>query len=74
MIRTSRIYITMCIDGVEHELVNRLYYNKNKCCGCALANEKHRCKVTDYWINWGNSEKVPCKVLGGIWKRRVVKE
>lgn len=74
MIRTTRIHITMSIDGVEHELVSRIYYSKNKCCGCALANEKHQCKVTDYWINWGDSGQVPCKVLGGIWKKKEVKD
>ena len=68
MIRTSRIHITMSIDGVEHELVDREHGGIYKCCGCALANEKHKCKVTNYWINWGASEQVPCKVLRGIWK------
>ena len=72
MIQTTRIHITMSIDGVEHELVNRISCGKDKCRGCALANEKNQCKVTHYWINWGYSEQVPCRLLGGIWKKKEV--
>ena len=53
MKETSHIHITMKIDGVEHELVNRTSCGKDRCRGCALADDKRRCRVTNYWISWG---------------------
>ena len=73
MKETSRIHITMKIDGVAHELVNRISCGKDRCRGCVLADDKHRCSVTDYWINWGELGLVPCRILGGIWKKKEAK-
>lgn len=73
MKETSHIHITMKIDGVEHELVNRISCGTLKCYGCALANDSCQCQVTDYWIGWGELELAPCKVLCGIWKKKEVK-
>lgn len=74
MIHTTRIHITMYIDGVEHELVNRIYGGTKKCYGCVLADDRCRCQLTDYWIGWGELELAPCKVLCGIWKKKEVEK
>ena len=67
---TSHIHITMKIDGVEYELVNRIYCGTKKCYGCVLADDRCQCQLTDYWIGWGELELAPCKVLRGIWKKK----